>query len=67
MVSKVATDIKLQTDLMDPKKCCLINSISGSGFSMMQHDKTRFPVGMIIMLITQPFAIFSTGVLSYYA
>jgi hypothetical protein len=34
---------------------------------MMQHDENRFPVGIKVMFIMLPFAIFMTGDLSYYA
>ncbi len=52
---------------MDPSKCVLTYHVSGSGFLMKQHDETTFPTGSESILTTQPFSIFITGDLSYYA
>jgi hypothetical protein len=67
MISKDATNIMLISDANDAEKCHITYQVSGSGFTMVQCDDTRFPAGSKIVLAMPPFGIFITGDLAFYA
>jgi hypothetical protein len=67
MIPKDASDIMLTNDTNKDRKCFITYQISGSSFTTLQHDETRFPVGSEIIFMMPPFTIFITGDLSFYA
>ncbi len=67
MIPKDASDIMLTNDTIKEGKCFVTYQIAGSSFTMLQHDKTRFPAGSEIIFMMPPFTIFITRDLSFYA
>jgi hypothetical protein len=66
-VSKYATDIKIENDLLQNGTCTLTYVLQSEHFSTKCVHEERFPANATILFIIPKFNLFLTGDLSYYA